>query len=137
MGAVVRVHHLLPIIFQRCFYLLRTGVKRAIAKHLTRFLLVAYFSILGLTTLRAGTLSVNVIAMFPKNTAEFAYADVLFICVQTPPTYAGDADLSFVWSALVTATSMVSPIRRRPWPIKTRRSPSSCCMRARQREPTS
>jgi UDPglucose 6-dehydrogenase len=27
-------------------------------------------------------------------------ADVLFICVQTPPTYSGDADLSFVWSAL-------------------------------------
>src|SRR5207245_8660552 len=26
--------------------------------------------------------------------------DILFICVQTPPTYAGDADLSFVWSAL-------------------------------------
>src|SRR5689334_231581 len=27
-------------------------------------------------------------------------ADALFICVQTPPTYSGDADLSFVWSAL-------------------------------------
>ncbi|MFL5969555.1 MAG: nucleotide sugar dehydrogenase, partial [Gaiellaceae bacterium] len=31
---------------------------------------------------------------------ELAAADVLFICVQTPPTYSGDADLSFVWSAL-------------------------------------
>src|ERR687888_1876023 len=27
-------------------------------------------------------------------------ADVLFVCVQTPPTYSGDADLSFVWTAL-------------------------------------
>jgi UDPglucose 6-dehydrogenase len=32
--------------------------------------------------------------------AELADADVLFICVQTPPTYSGDADLSYVWSAL-------------------------------------
>jgi UDPglucose 6-dehydrogenase len=32
--------------------------------------------------------------------ADLAAADVLFICVQTPPTYSGDADLSFVWSAL-------------------------------------
>src|SRR2546425_7707605 len=31
---------------------------------------------------------------------ELAEADALFICVQTPPTYSGDADLSFVWSAL-------------------------------------
>ncbi|HEX9381315.1 MAG TPA: UDP-glucose/GDP-mannose dehydrogenase family protein [Gaiellaceae bacterium] len=31
---------------------------------------------------------------------EVAAADVLFICVQTPPTYSGDADLSFVWTAL-------------------------------------
>src|SRR5437870_13466484 len=30
---------------------------------------------------------------------ELAEADALFICVQTPPTYSGDADLSFVWSA--------------------------------------
>src|SRR5947209_497220 len=29
---------------------------------------------------------------------DLAEADVLFICVQTPPTYSGDADLSFVWS---------------------------------------
>jgi UDPglucose 6-dehydrogenase len=27
-------------------------------------------------------------------------AAVLFICVQTPPTYSGDADLSYVWTAL-------------------------------------
>ena len=26
--------------------------------------------------------------------------DVLFVCVQTPPTYSGDADLSYVWNAL-------------------------------------
>ncbi len=31
---------------------------------------------------------------------ELAEADVLFICVQTPPTYSGDADLSYVWTAL-------------------------------------
>jgi UDPglucose 6-dehydrogenase len=31
---------------------------------------------------------------------DVADADLLFICVQTPPTYSGDADLSYVWSAL-------------------------------------
>jgi UDPglucose 6-dehydrogenase len=31
---------------------------------------------------------------------DLAEADALFVCVQTPPTYSGDADLSFVWSAL-------------------------------------
>jgi UDPglucose 6-dehydrogenase len=31
---------------------------------------------------------------------ELAEADTLFVCVQTPPTYSGDADLSFVWTAL-------------------------------------
>jgi UDPglucose 6-dehydrogenase len=31
---------------------------------------------------------------------EVGEADVLFICVQTPPTYSGDADLSYVWTAL-------------------------------------
>src|SRR4051812_28288534 len=31
---------------------------------------------------------------------DLADADALFVCVQTPPTYSGDADLSFVWSAL-------------------------------------
>jgi UDPglucose 6-dehydrogenase len=31
---------------------------------------------------------------------ELGRADVLFICVQTPPTYSGDADLSYVWTAL-------------------------------------
>jgi UDPglucose 6-dehydrogenase len=31
---------------------------------------------------------------------ELADADALFICVQTPPTYSGDADLSYVWTAL-------------------------------------
>src|SRR5436189_2558221 len=31
---------------------------------------------------------------------ELAEADALFICVQTPPTYSGDADLSYVWTAL-------------------------------------
>src|SRR5438309_2464190 len=37
---------------------------------------------------------------FTLDAGELADADVLFICVQTPPTYSGDADLSFVWSAL-------------------------------------
>src|SRR5437867_2636447 len=31
---------------------------------------------------------------------DLADADAIFICVQTPPTYSGDADLSCVWSAL-------------------------------------
>jgi UDPglucose 6-dehydrogenase len=31
---------------------------------------------------------------------ELARADALFVCVQTPPTYSGDADLSYVWTAL-------------------------------------
>jgi len=43
---------------------------------LINFVLLASFSIFSVTTLRAGTLSVDVIAMFPKNTAEFAYADL-------------------------------------------------------------
>jgi hypothetical protein len=40
------------------------------------FLFFAFLSTLGVSTLRAGTLSVDVIAMFPKNTTEFAYADL-------------------------------------------------------------
>ena len=31
---------------------------------------------------------------------DLAGADFLFVCVQTPPTYSGDADLSYVWTAL-------------------------------------
>src|SRR5437660_11214212 len=31
---------------------------------------------------------------------DLADSDLLFICVQTPPTYSGDADLSYVWTAL-------------------------------------
>jgi UDPglucose 6-dehydrogenase len=31
---------------------------------------------------------------------ELGEADILFVCVQTPPTYSGDADLSYVWTAL-------------------------------------
>jgi UDPglucose 6-dehydrogenase len=31
---------------------------------------------------------------------DLADAEVLFICVQTPPTYSGDADLSYVWTTL-------------------------------------
>jgi UDPglucose 6-dehydrogenase len=31
---------------------------------------------------------------------DLADAEILFICVQTPPTYSGDADLSYVWTAL-------------------------------------
>jgi len=52
-------------------------VKLAIPKtFLIKFLLFALISTLGVATLRAGTLSVDVIAMFPKNTAEFAYANL-------------------------------------------------------------
>jgi UDPglucose 6-dehydrogenase len=37
---------------------------------------------------------------YTLDAADLSKADVIFICVQTPPTYSGDADLSFVWSAL-------------------------------------
>jgi UDPglucose 6-dehydrogenase len=37
---------------------------------------------------------------YTLDAGELADADVLFICVQTPPTYSGDADLSYVWTAL-------------------------------------
>src|ERR671936_3067271 len=37
---------------------------------------------------------------YTLDATELADADALFVCVQTPPTYSGDADLSFVWSAL-------------------------------------
>src|SRR5919204_3812810 len=37
---------------------------------------------------------------YTLDAAELADADALFVCVQTPPTYSGHADLSFVWSAL-------------------------------------
>jgi UDPglucose 6-dehydrogenase len=37
---------------------------------------------------------------YTLDAGDLASADALFICVQTPPTYSGDADLSFVWSAL-------------------------------------
>jgi UDPglucose 6-dehydrogenase len=37
---------------------------------------------------------------YTLDSADLADADVLFICVQTPPTYSGDADLSYVWTAL-------------------------------------
>jgi UDPglucose 6-dehydrogenase len=37
---------------------------------------------------------------YTLDAVELAEADVLFICVQTPPTYSGDADLSYVWTAL-------------------------------------
>jgi UDPglucose 6-dehydrogenase len=37
---------------------------------------------------------------YTLDAGELADADVIFVCVQTPPTYSGDADLSFVWTAL-------------------------------------
>jgi UDPglucose 6-dehydrogenase len=37
---------------------------------------------------------------YTLDAGQLAEADALFICVQTPPTYSGDADLSYVWSAL-------------------------------------
>jgi UDPglucose 6-dehydrogenase len=37
---------------------------------------------------------------YTLDASELGGADAIFVCVQTPPTYSGDADLSFVWSAL-------------------------------------
>jgi UDPglucose 6-dehydrogenase len=37
---------------------------------------------------------------YTLDSEDLADADILFICVQTPPTYSGDADLSYVWTAL-------------------------------------
>src|SRR3954462_10347439 len=37
---------------------------------------------------------------YTLDAVDLAEADAIFVCVQTPPTYSGDADLSFVWSAL-------------------------------------
>ena len=37
---------------------------------------------------------------YTLDAGDLARADAIFVCVQTPPTYSGDADLSFVWSAL-------------------------------------
>jgi UDPglucose 6-dehydrogenase len=37
---------------------------------------------------------------YTLDAGELTKADALFICVQTPPMYSGDADLSFVWTAL-------------------------------------
>jgi UDPglucose 6-dehydrogenase len=37
---------------------------------------------------------------YTLDAADLSDADAVFVCVQTPPTYSGDADLSFVWSAL-------------------------------------
>ena len=37
---------------------------------------------------------------YTLDAGDLADADALFICVQTPPTYSGDADLSYVWTAL-------------------------------------
>jgi UDPglucose 6-dehydrogenase len=37
---------------------------------------------------------------YTLDAGDLAETDAIFICVQTPPTYSGDADLAFVWSAL-------------------------------------
>jgi len=37
---------------------------------------------------------------FILDAAELAACDTLFVCVGTPPTYSGDADLSAVWTAI-------------------------------------
>src|SRR5438876_11965389 len=37
---------------------------------------------------------------YTLDAADLAEAEILFVCVQTPPTYSGDADLSYVWTAL-------------------------------------
>src|SRR5438105_11009633 len=38
--------------------------------------------------------------IFTLDAADLAGCDLLFICVGTPPTYSGDADLSAVWKVL-------------------------------------
>ena len=35
--------------------------------------------------------------MFTLDSADLAAANLMFVCVGTPPTYSGDADLSSVW----------------------------------------
>src|SRR5438067_3836299 len=37
---------------------------------------------------------------YTLDAGDLAEVDAVFVCVQTPPTYSGDADLSFVWAAL-------------------------------------
>jgi UDPglucose 6-dehydrogenase len=37
---------------------------------------------------------------YTLDAGDLAAADAVFICVQTPPTHSGDADLSYVWTAL-------------------------------------
>src|SRR5438128_3344240 len=37
---------------------------------------------------------------FTLDAADLADCDTLFVCVGTPPTYSGDADLSAVWTAI-------------------------------------
>jgi UDPglucose 6-dehydrogenase len=37
---------------------------------------------------------------YTLDAGDLAGTDAIFVCVQTPPTYSGDADLSYVWSAL-------------------------------------
>src|SRR5438477_4681889 len=38
---------------------------------------------------------------FTLDPGEVAGCEFLFVCVDTPPTYSGDADLSRVWSVVV------------------------------------
>ena len=37
---------------------------------------------------------------FTLDVADLAAAPILFVCVGTPPTYSGDADLSAVWTVV-------------------------------------
>jgi UDPglucose 6-dehydrogenase len=47
--------------------------------------------------------------LFTVDAADLAGCDALFVCVGTPPTYSGDADLSAVW----TAVDELPPVERR------------------------
>jgi hypothetical protein len=47
-----------------------------VASLLRKYLFPAIFVVVACAPLRAGTLGVNIVAMFPKGTAEFAYADL-------------------------------------------------------------
>jgi UDPglucose 6-dehydrogenase len=47
---------------------------------------------------------------FTLDVADVAAAPILFVCVGTPPTYSGDADLSAVW----TVVDELPPLEKRP-----------------------
>src|SRR5205823_3034435 len=58
---------------------------------------------------------------YTLDAGDLAEADVLFVCVQTPPTYSGDADLSFARTARRWRHSTAGSSRR--WCGRTSRRP--------------